>query len=186
MWRNMQGADQAARGAGTGALAAGTASRSTRFSGTPTRAGSDGHTTRTPRSVSIVITDDFPHHFMYGPDWAAANRGIRGMPISPRRGPTGLGPVRASRGIAALLSFFVVVGCGAWYDRVTSGNVPDRSVDLWPVVPIVIGVGALALIWLAAAVAWIARVVARARRVDCPEGKRDDQSAEPPSLRSAR
>ena len=89
-------------------------------------------------------------------------------------------------GIAALLSFFVVVGCGAWYDRVTSGNVPDRSVDLWPVVPIVIGVGALALIWLAAAVAGIARVVARARRVDCPEGKRDDQSAEPPSLRSAR
>ena len=89
-------------------------------------------------------------------------------------------------GIAALLSFFVVVGCGAWYDRVTSGNGPDRSIDLRPVVPIVIGIGALALILLAAAVAWIARVVARARRVDCPEGKRDDQSAEPPSLRSAR
>jgi hypothetical protein len=66
-------------------------------------------------------------------------------------------------GIAALLSVCVLIGCAVWYHGVTSGNGPDHSVDLRPLAPILIGVAALALIWLVAAIAWISGLAARQR-----------------------
>jgi amino acid transporter len=67
-------------------------------------------------------------------------------------------------GVAALLSVCVLIGCAAWYHGVTSGNGPDHSVDLRPLVPILAAVAALALIWLVAGIAWISTLAARHRK----------------------
>jgi hypothetical protein len=66
-------------------------------------------------------------------------------------------------GAAALLSFCVLVGCGAWYLTITSGNGPDRSVDFRPLVPMLTAAAALAFIWLVAGIAWIVRLAVRHR-----------------------
>jgi len=66
-----------------------------------------------------------------------------------------------SVGVAALLSIAVLVGCGAWYHSLTSGNGPDRSVDLRPLAPMLVAVACLAVIWLVAALAWLLRMAAR-------------------------
>lgn len=71
--------------------------------------------------------------------------------------------------VAALLSLCVLVGCSVWYHDVTSGNGPDRSVDLRPLAPILTAMGALALIWIAAGIAWVLVVATRQREADRDE-----------------
>lgn len=66
-------------------------------------------------------------------------------------------------GVAAFLSVCVLIGCAVWYHGVTSGNGPDHSVDLRPLAPILAGAVTLGLIWLGAAIAWIAGLAARQR-----------------------
>ena len=58
-----------------------------------------------------------------------------------------------------LTSVVVVLACGAWEADVQSHITgPEHSVDFQPLVPIVAGALALAVIWFVAAVVWVVRL----------------------------
>jgi hypothetical protein len=66
--------------------------------------------------------------------------------------------------VATALSVIVVGLCGIWYNRITADAGPDRSVDLRPLGPIVVGAALLFAIWFVAILAHAFRTIRRGPR----------------------